>query len=233
MPNYTNRTKTGATKSKSNSALLVGVIAGTRVDTAFGVNYLNKHKFTAFGVAIASTPQEQTKLQTLNRPKLTKMVSQAINKLVKKGASRILIYCNSISGAINLSLVRRQSGVKVITPLDVYKNIAKQYRVFGLIAANCQSTANIERLILSHNPRAIVIGIGNLNLVNEIEDKIPPGKIIARHNLPSLCQSLKKSNCEIIILGCTHFPYFYSQLKEKTSANLFEPSKEMIKLLLK
>ncbi|MCM2325966.1 MAG: aspartate/glutamate racemase family protein, partial [Candidatus Woesearchaeota archaeon] len=143
----------------------------------------------------------------------------------------IIIYCNSLSGAIDLKKIREDNKIEILTPLDVYAQIANSYRLFGLIAANCQSAANIERTIIGANNDAIVIGIGNLNIVNEIERGGRPIDIIRRHNVVELCNVIAASGAEMIILGCTHFSFFHDELKKMIPHILLEPSEEMGKRL--
>jgi glutamate racemase len=210
---------------------IIGVIAGTKIDTRFGVDFLKSKFIKSIGSPISQTPQEQTALQALKREELTAIVFDNIIRLKKKGASSILIYCNSLSGAIDLEGIRKRVGINIVTPLEIYEDIALAHNIFGLIAANCQSAANIERTILRKNRNAIVIGVGNLNIVNDIERKVLPGEIIKKHRIKEICSIFNSLKTEQIILGCTHFPYFYEELKKKTDAALFEPSEEMVKLL--
>ncbi len=129
---------------------LIGIIAGTKVDTQFWIDFYGTHNRAA-GYPISENPQEQTKLQALNKTQLTAEVQKAITSIASKGAESIIIYCNSLSGAIDLKSLRENNKQKIITPLDVYERIARKHKIFGLLAANCQSTANIEKLILIIN----------------------------------------------------------------------------------
>ena len=131
-----------------DSKLVVGVIAGTPIDTRFGVNYLDAHQIKAVGRSISETPQQQTEMQALNRDELTARTLGVIRELQQAGVNAIMIYCNSLSGAIDLDGVRKQIGIPLVSPLDVYKDLIGKYRKFGLLAAKCQSCANIERLII-------------------------------------------------------------------------------------
>jgi len=195
------------------------------------VDYFSKKGLFVIGYPISKNPQEQTKLQALNRKQLTQLVQTAVNNLKQRGVKAIIIYCNSLSGAVDLEYLRENNTISIITPLDVYTRIASSYNVLGLIAANCQSTANIEKLILTKNPGAIVIGQGNLRIVNDVEQGLDPCKIIENHGLIAHCNNLINSGSEIILLGCTHFTYFYKELRLKTKGKLLEPSNEMFHML--
>ncbi len=210
----------------------IGVIAATTVDTELGLELLKQKNIPATGVSISNTPQEQTRLQALNKPELTKIVIKAVKLLESQGIRKVMIYCNSLSGAIDLPLVLNKTNATIATPIEVYEKLALSHSQFGLLAANGQSVGNIEKRILKKNKNAFVIGYGNINIVYDVENKISPDKIIKKHSLHKICNYLGKSGAEIIILGCTHFPYFYEQLAVETDAKLFEPSEEMINILM-
>lgn len=208
----------------------IGIIAGTKIDTKLGQLYYNKFCRT-IGYPISENPQEQTRLQALDCSTLTKEVQKAITYLARKNADPIIIHCNSLSGAIDLGRIRASNTQRIITPLDIYSQISGRYRIFGLIAANCQSTANIEKVILSNNKDAVIIGFGNLNIVNDIEKRKASSEIIKKHRLAQLCEIIKSSGAEVIILGCTHFTVFYEELKRLTNQKIIEPSEEISKTL--
>lgn len=208
----------------------IGIIAGTKFDTQMGVDFFGKY-FHTVSYAIANNPLEQTRLQALNKLKLTKDVDNAVKTVVNQGAEVIVINCNSLSGAIDLNQLRANHNIKIITPLDVYSNIAKKYSIFGLLAANCQSTSYIERLILSQNKDATIIGYGNVDIVKDIEDGFSQSSLIKKHNIVKICDSMILSGAQIIILGCTHFAYFYDELKF-IETKLLEPSPIMLEMAL-
>lgn len=210
------------------SSLVVGVIAGTPIDTRFGVNFLAGKQIRAVGLSISDTPQEQTELQALNRAALTELVHVRIGELLAQGVNALMIYCNSLSGALDLDALRARLPVSLITPLDVYAELAGRHRKFGLLAANCQSCANIERLLLEKDGQAKVIGVGNLQIVEDIERGYAPAAILRDHALVELGASLRMSGVEILILACTHFHYFYRELKGQVCLEIFEPSEQMV-----
>jgi glutamate racemase len=206
----------------------IGIIAGTYIDTKFGVNYY-KQFANVSSYPISKNPQEQTKLQALNKIQLTNKVQKAIEKLSNKGVNQIIIYCNSLSGAISLDQLRQINNVKIITPLDIYVEISVKYNTFGLLAANCQSTANIEKIILNKNKNAVVLGVANLKIVNDIEKGISVNELLNKYNIVEQCNILSNSGAELIILGCTHFSIFYPHLKSLVNIPLLEPSENMAK----
>jgi len=208
----------------------VGIIAATPTDTKFGINIFSDRGYFAFGLSITSTPQEQTSLQALKKEDLTKRVYASVLKLIKLKVSVDVIYCNSLSGAIDLKYVRIHSSVPIVTPLDVYRNIARKYLVIGILAANGQSVANIERLILSEDKNTIIVGQGNLIIVNAIEAKTPPRWIINHFKINSLFKMYELIGCEIILLACTHFSYFKQELT-KRKIQILDPADEIVKIV--
>lgn len=220
------------TNAVDNSTLTLGVVAGTATDTRFGLEFLAARQIRGLGVSLSSSPQAQTQLQALSRDALTRQLIEAIENLHAGGAEAAMIYCNSLSGAVDMEAVKSCSPIEVVSPLEVYAELTDRYRNFGLLAANCQSCANIEREILARNETAKVIGIGNLQIVEDIEDGLAPAKIIRQHALDDLVAALVKSGVQILILGCTHFDYFYRELLAHCDGiRLFLPSERMLQLL--
>ncbi len=212
--------------------ICIGIIAGTEIDTKFGIKYVESQGFNAIGSWLSDSPQDQTRLQALDSEKLNSMVIETANNLVEQGASGVVIYCNSLSGAINEELVKQQCKVPLVNPLDVYRELNTRYRNYGLLAANCQSCANIERTILAFNPTAKVIGVGNLQIVEDVEAGLSPQQIISSHALEDLMHTLAKSGIQILILGCTHFDHFYDELNQiADDVKLFLPSQRMLQLI--
>ncbi|HLE07293.1 MAG TPA: hypothetical protein VI933_01570 [archaeon] len=67
-------------KTKNNKTKRVAVIAGTPVDTRFGVEKFRSYGFKVFGKHISKDPAEQTKMQISNPKKLTEIVAKAALK---------------------------------------------------------------------------------------------------------------------------------------------------------
>ena len=114
----------------------------------------------------------------------------------------------------------------------MYEELIGKYRKFGLLAANCQSCSNIERFIIERDSRAKVIGVGNLQIVEDIEKGYSAKAIIRDHALVEISTSLRMSGVEVLILGCTHFDYFYKELQGSVCLDIFEPSEKMVAKLL-
>lgn len=214
----------------------VGIIAATTCDVEAGVALLKKFGITnTSSRAVSRSPHEQTRMQQ-NEAILTNIFCQNMEELLSDGSDIIFVYCNSLSGAINIDDIRQKYTIPIITPLDAYHSISNNFNIFGVIAANCKSTANIESLIIRNNPDATIIGIGSLEIVKAVESGISPAEIITRFKLVEQCNILRSHGCEVILMACTHFSYFVDNLlinlnEINFQTKIFDPSFRMIELL--
>lgn len=211
----------------------VAVFAGTYVDTKMGSDLLEKNNFETILYPISQNPKEQSKLQFYSVEELTNIVKEKIEDAKENGAEKIFIYCNSLSVAIDLKYLRESTGMEIITPIDVYKNLDKKYKNIAIIAANSKSAFKIDQILCEEEFRNIV-AIGNLTLVEAIEDKLNPEEIIkllALDKLAHYFNEIKREKLDLIILGCTHFPYIKKELEKLTDIKILDPAAEMIKML--
>ncbi len=209
----------------------IGVIAGTKCDTQMGVEVLNKYGYSGVGKYISETPQEQSNLQVLYPEKLEKIVESKLTEFKQKQINKVIIYCNSLSSAVDMDKLSSKTDMKLITPLHVYKKISPEYTTLGVIAANNQSTRGIEKIIQEQNPHCNVIGVGLLPLVAAIEKMIPPQQIVTDFSLANLMLFFNSIKVEAVILGCTHFPYFAEELKKVSKIPIIDPALYMLKML--
>ena len=52
------------------------------------------------------------------------------------GCRRAFVYCNSLSGAVDFRPLAAETGMRIVTPLDVYRRLAPRYGTLAVIAAN-------------------------------------------------------------------------------------------------
>ncbi|MGI6485996.1 MAG: Asp/Glu racemase [Tepidanaerobacteraceae bacterium] len=210
----------------------IGVIAGTPIDTMLGVNFVKQNGLRAVGLSTASDPQEQNRLQYLNPDELTNKVSFIIKKLEGQGVFKTMIYCNSLSAAIDIDLINRLNpNTSLVTPLDVYKRFSINVKSLVIWAANGQCLENIEKIFYKHNPLIQIIGVSLLPVVKAIEELRPPDRIIKDFSLHKLCP--KSSEPSALLLGCTHFPYLKEELKHYLSIPIIDPAENMLNELLR
>ena len=149
-----------------------------------------------------------------------------------RGCEKAFVYCNSLSSAVDFPPLAAETGMTIVTPLDIYRELAPQYRRLGLIAANAQGLAGIERTLFAANPALDLLGACMLPVVLSIEAGEPPEELVERHRLPELAEWFRMSGMEALVLGCTHFPYFKEALARRTSLPLIDPAEEMVRKIM-
>jgi len=212
------------------NAKKIGVIAGTPIDTQMGVDFLKRQGFEGIGHATAVNPEEQNRLQFFEPEHLAEKVLEAIRDFENQNIFHTMIYCNSLSSAIDMEYIRRaQPRSVVVTPLDVYRHLALQYRKIALWAANGQCLSGIEHIFYEQNPSIDIMGVSMLPVIKAIESGMPPKTIIERFDLISV--GVEKYCPECLILGCTHLPYLQEELAKLLNIPIIDPAYEMLKLL--
>ena len=210
----------------------IAVLAGTPVDTQMGVEYLAKAGLTGLAFPMASDPRRQTACQISAQAEKTAAVRAVLEQAQAQGCEKAFVYCNSLSSAVDFPPLAAETGMTIVTPLDIYRELAPQYRRLGLIAANAQGLAGIERTLFAANPALDLLGACMLPVVLSIEAGQPPEELVERHRLPELAEWFRMSGMEALVLGCTHFPYFKDALARRTSLPLIDPAEEMVQKIM-
>ena len=207
----------------------IAVLAGTPVDTQMGVEYLAKAGLTGLAFPMASDPRRQTAFQISSPAEKTAAVRAVLERAQMQGCERAFVYCHSLSSAVDFPPLAAETGMTIVTPLDIYRELAPRYRRLGLVAANAQGLAGIERTLFAANPALDLLGACMLPVVLSIEAGEPPEELVERHRLPELAEWFRRSGMEALVLGCTHFPYFKNALAKRTSLPLIDPAEEMVR----
>ena len=212
----------------------VAVIAGTLVDTAMGVEYLAKKDPEIEAVAYPATdsPRAGQLFQLSSQENKRRRFTEIFDDAESKDIRDFFIYCNSLSGVFDFEGFGAERGVRVYTPLQVYRELGVRYTRSAVIAVNNQSTAGIERSLYEKNPNAEVIGLGILSLISAVEDGRDPDEIVESFGLAHLTRFFEQNGVECLILGCTHFPYFREALEKHTSLPIINPADVMYANLL-
>ena len=155
----------------------IAVIAGTPVDTRMGAGLLKKKGARALGFPVSQTPEEQTIFQTGPQTARERAVGAILDRIRAQGLERVLLYCNSLSATIDARALAEPRGLRIWTPMDVYGEIARTYRRVGVLAANCQGAAGVERAMVNASPEILVLGAANLALVQGVEAGTPPEEL--------------------------------------------------------
>lgn len=210
----------------------IAVIAGTPVDTQMGVDLLLERGADAAGFPVSRTPEEQTAFQVRSQPEKERAVGAILDRIKAQGMDRVLLYCNSLSASVDAHTMAEARGLRIWTPMDVYGETARNHRCLGVLAANCQGAAGVERAMVNASPETVVIGAGNLRLVLGIEAGQDPEELLAECGAADLLRYFEGNGAEAVVLGCTHFPYLREALQKKSALPVVDPSERLLGLVL-
>ena len=210
----------------------LAVLAGTPVDTRMGVDVLQQHGLEGLAFPVSGDPREQTAFQISSQAQKIETVRSILKTARDRGCDRAFIYCNSLSAAVDFPPLADELGMKIVTPMDVYRELAERYHRLGFVAANAQGLSGIERVLLSANPALDLLGTACLPVVLAIEAGEAPSEIVRRYHLSALCGWFQSSGMEALLLGCTHFPYIKQALLDVTDLPVIDPAEEMVRLIL-
>lgn len=209
----------------------IAVMAGTPVDTEMGVEVLRQHGLEGRAYAMAPDPIAQTAFQNQDEAAKTAAVRQVLTEIARAGSRKVFVYCNSLSGAVDFDQLAAETGLQIVTPLVVYRQLATRYERLGVIAANANGLLGIERTLYAENPQLNVLGTTLLPVVGAIERGEDSAAIIHRYHLAALSQWFADAGMEALLLGCTHFPYLKDTLAAQTTLPLIDPAEEMVVML--
>ena len=209
----------------------IAVLAGTPVDTRMGVAYLEERGLPGVPFPLSRGPREQTVFQHAPAADKRRQALAVLRGAMAQGCRRAFVYCNSLSAAVDFPGLAEETGMRIVTPLDVYRRLAPRYRALGVIAANAQGLSGIEKVLLEANPALDLLGACALPVVLAVEAGMPPEELVERHRLAALAAWFADGGMEALVLGCTHFPYFKEALAARTGLPLVDPAEEMLRLL--
>jgi len=209
----------------------VAVLAGTPVDTQMGADVLAAHGLKAVNCPVSRHPLEQAAFQVKSKDEKHAELSSIIRNAMASGCGSAFIYCNSLSGSADFPTLSKELGIRIVTPMDAYGNIAKNYRRLALVAYNGQALAGIDTAMVRANPGILLQPAGIPEVTIDIEAGIIPDEIIRRRSLDMLMTYFEACGCEALVLGCTHFPYLTEALRAYTRLPLLDPAEEMVRQL--
>ncbi len=201
----------------------IGVLAGTPVDTQFGVRLAQSSGWETVPVAVSRTPQEQTAWQVQPEAVKQEALFQLLAPIKKQGVQQVLVYCNSLSASVDFESLAFRTGLSFCTPFQYYAAMARDYRRLALLAANAQGAAGVEAALVSAHEELSVVSVGNLRWVEAIERQEDPAEIVRHYGFPELLRTFDAMECEAIVLGCTHFPYLENALRTVNTLPVLQP----------
>ena len=189
-----------------------GLIAATPVDTAFGSRFLDTLHVQSFTDVLSRNPQEQNYLQLHGRDELEGRCLEKCLEFQENGVQFIVLFCNSLSSAIDVDRIRRSLRIPLFTPFDFYRELSEKFHHFGVVTANSTGLLGIENFLTKSHPQTKIIGYANLEIVRQIESGISPKNIVRNNGLPDFLNICAVSQVEVLLLGCTHYSYLYQEL---------------------
>lgn len=211
----------------------VAVFAGTIGDTKLGVDIVKKLNLETLEYPFSKTPEEQTHMQYFSRKELNELFKKNVEDAIDLGAEKIFVYCNSLSLSVDYEDISKELGIKIITPLETYKNLGP-VKNLAIIAANGFSAYALDKLVSENNTLNSIISFSNMPLVRSIETK--SANIIEDLNIIGLLRYIEgicgDYKIETLLIGCTHFSYITEQIKKETYLTVIDPTENMIKELM-
>lgn len=211
----------------------VAVIAGTPVDTKMGVDFLTAKGVEALGYPVAQSAQEQVVMQVGSQEEREEKVGFFLKEIKSQGINIVMIYCNSLSATIDVEKLAKKFHLHIITPMDAYDRIARQYKMLGVMAGSNQGLSGIEKTMMNASNDVFVIGLASLLLAQGIEAGIHPEELMETNGLNELVAFFEKNHVEAIVLGCTHFPYLMQELSACAAVPVIDPAEIIYDIIVK
>lgn len=212
----------------------IAVMAGTPIDTKLGNELLHKKGFNDnFEIAVSKNPVEQTIFQVSKQEEKNRVIQSYIDKIKELNVNVLFVYCNSLSSAVDFDYLATKNNINIITPMQMYKKIAKKYKKIAVLSANSIGLQGVEKNLYIGNKELDIFGVSFLKLVKLIEEGVNEEKIYEILNLKYLINYFEVENFEAIVLGCTHFPYIKNTLTLETKLEIIDVGKYMIKEVVK
>lgn len=207
----------------------IAVMAGTPIDSKLGENLLNSNGYSDIVlVPISNNPVEQTTFQSLNDSEREKIIVEIIEQLKEKNCEVIFVYCNSLSSVVDFDRLAIEHNIKIVTPMQMYRNLGLEYKYLAVMAANSHGLTGVENNLYVSNPSLRVLGLSMLELVKAIEEENSPEEIVKDFNFEVLFNYFEQTKVEAVVLGCTHFPYIKKELEKITNLPIIDVGVFMI-----
>ena len=207
----------------------IAVMAGTPIDSKLGESLLNSYGYNDIVlVPISNNPVEQTTFQSLNDSEREKIIVEIIEQLKEKNCEVIFVYCNSLSSVVDFDRLAIEHNIKIVTPMQMYRNLGLEYKYLAVMAANSHGLTGVENNLYVSNPSLRVLGLSMLELVKAIEEESHPEKIVKDFNFEVLFNYFEQTKVEAVVLGCTHFPYIKKELEKITNLPIIDVGVFMI-----
>ena len=141
----------------------IAVMGGTPVDSRLGKELLEKHGFfDILPVPISNNPIEQTTFQSSSSEYRMAFMREKVEEL-RAEYDAIFVYCNSLSSVVDFDQLSQEYEMPMITPMQMYRQLAMDYQQVAVMAANSHGLMGVENNLYKANPSLQVIGLRYLN----------------------------------------------------------------------
>jgi len=159
-----------------------------------------------------------------NQSELCQLTENISNFLIKNEVKLIVVACNTAT-CHTIDYLRKEFKVPFVGTVPAIKPAAEQTlrKCIGIISTPSTSQSNYLSDLITNNAQGVkVINIGCAGLENIVEKGDLKSKEV-EFLLNKYLEPIKISGADVIVLGCTHYPF----LKAKIQAN-FGPNVKVI-----
>ena len=211
---------------------IAGVIAGTPVDTRMGADFIRTLGWQCKQFALSPSAEVQHALQLENSRWLQALVEEKIDQMASQGVTFVVIYCHSLSSALDRDRIRRTMPVPVIMPLDAYRDVAQDYDCLAVLAANQLGLEGAQQVLTRENPNLRIVGEHSMELVHRVEAAESASTIVASAPMQLFLDRAKREGAKGILLACTHFPCLSDELRRQVTIAVRDINDELRRLIL-
>ena len=192
---------------------------------------LEHHGIACHPIPMAETPREQHLRQYIDARGLQKKLESVTARLEDRGFSAVMIFCNSLTTALDMEALKKQTSLQIITPFDVYARIVQDWQDICIIAANGHTIAHIEAFMLLRNPEMKIAGFSSLGFVKLIETTCDPRHAFDAFPFTAILAAAQQMKTQAVVLGCTHLSYILPQITRNCPLPVVDTGTVMIRLV--
>jgi len=146
---------------------------------------------------------------------------QICDFLISKKTKIIIVACNTATCNV-IDFLRNNIRVPLVGTVPAVKSAAtiSKSNIIGILSTPATSKSKgLRELIRTHANNTKIINIGCPNLENTVEignlNSLEIVQLLIKYTQP-----IKKSGADVIVLGCTHYPFLKPQIKKIVGKNV-------------
>jgi len=155
------------------------------------------------------------------KKELEKETLKICNFLTSKKSKIIVIACNTAT-CYAIEFLRANISIPVVGTVPAIKPAATQTKSAVIAVMSTPATsksAYLKKLIETYTGNIKVINIGCPNLENMVEmgilDSLKVKQLLLKYTKP-----IKKAGADIVVIGCTHYPFLKPQIRKVMGKNV-------------